>query len=103
MMKRIVTLLCLRVAAPVAAQTQPNPGVAGSAGNMQFGGVSRIIDNGAFGGWNADDTPTMRQQRIAWATAIRDQARQFQAEDGGVLSDHHARYLRRRINRLLLR
>ena len=99
-MKRIVSLLCLLVAAPVAAQTQPNPGL---AGNMQFGGVSRIIDNGAFGGWNADDTPTMRQQRIAWAKAIRDQARQFQAEDGGVLSDHHARYLRRRINRLLLR
>ena len=102
-MKRITTLLCLLAAAPVAAQTQPNPGVAGSAGNMQFGGVSRTIDNGVFGAWNADDTPTMRQQRIAWAKAIRDQARQFQAEDGGVLSDHHARYLRRRINRLLLR
>ena len=95
MMKRIVFLLGLFAADPALAQTRLGP-----SGSTWFNGLPPPIDPARYLFSDGGDTPTMRQQRLAWAIALRDQALQFQAEDGGVLSDQHARYIRRRINRI---
>lgn len=96
-----LAMVAMMTAASASAQTSYNPGVASVLGSMN-GSTHPIYNNGDIIS-DSRDTPTMRKQRLVWAAALRDQALRFQAEDGGVISDHHARYIERRIDRLLLR
>lgn len=47
------------------------------------------------------ETPTMRRQKRDQAIALREEALKLQAEDGGVLSETHKRYIQRKSAKIL--
>lgn len=60
------------------------------------------VDGGSYL-WLGDRsiTPTMRRDRFVRALSLRDEAIRLQAEDGGVLSAEHVRYIRRESAKIL--
>ena len=95
----LLGLMMTGLAAPAAAQNGLAPGGPGTQ-LMPWAGTSPPVEKGIFLS-DIRDTPTMRRQKQVWAISLRDEALRLQAEDGGILSDHHARYIQRRIDRLL--
>lgn len=45
-------------------------------------------------------TPSMRAQKMRWAIALREEALALQKSDGGVLSDEHRAYIKRRARKI---
>ena len=60
------------------------------------------VDSGSYL-WLGDRsiTPTMRRDRFVRALSLRDEVIRLQAEDGGVLSAEHVRYVRRESAKIL--
>ena len=55
----------------------------------------------ALGRYNSNDTPTMREQKLKRAIALRERVSQLLVEDGGTLTSRHRYHVRREAYNIL--
>jgi hypothetical protein len=89
----LIGMVAVGFVVPVAAQTSSYQG-----SSVQLEAESRAADN--LSG-RKFETPTMRRQKLKRAEALRIEAMNLQAQDGGILSDGHVRYIREQSAKIL--
>ena len=82
-MKMVIAAVAILVS-PVAATAQANFGI-----------------TPIYGFAGSHETPTMKRQKFARAVALRTEAAQLLAQDGGTLTDEHQRYVQRKARDIL--
>lgn len=94
-MKRMLFILALALPSLAAAQSPESrfntPAPIGLQPPMPFMNLP----------WQFDDTPTLRDQKVRWAIALREEAAELLRQDGGTLTSEHKAYIRRRVQRIL--
>jgi hypothetical protein len=98
-MKYWLPLLLISTPAIANAQTIANPQPTMNEPNYSTDAVSAR----SHGHWGSRDTPTMKRQKLARALALRDEAAQLLAKDGGTFSDRNRAYIERKRDRILSR
>lgn len=98
-MRTIIGVLLLAIGAPVSAQSSPYQG--SPSPTLPAAPTAPDAQTYILFGRDPAQTPTMRREKRDQALALRSEALQLQAHDGGVLSAEHIRYVQRKSRKIL--